>query len=117
MTIDAFFEGRAESRRIYEAIARRIALIGKATIRVSKSQVAFRRRRNFAVVWVPGRYLAGDSAPLVLSLSFPHQDSSRRWKEIVPVGPGRFTHHLELFNASDIDAQVQGWLQSAWDAA
>jgi predicted transport protein len=117
MTVDDSFEGRARSRRLYEAIARQIAAIGKTTIRVSKSQIAFRRRRNVAAVWIPGRYLAGETAPLVLTLSFPRPDSSSRWKEIVQIGPGRFTHHLELYKVSDVDEQVKIWLQAAWDAA
>ena len=117
MTVDEFFEGRATSRRLYDAVARHIAHLGKASIRVSKSQIAFRRSRNFAVVWIPARYLTGKVAPLVLTLSFRHRDPSSRWKEIVAAGPGRYTHHLELFKTSDMDAQVDEWLQAAWNDA
>ena len=117
MTIDDFFEGRASSRRLYDAIARQISAIGEISIRVSKSQIAFKRRRNVATVWVPGQYLKGDVAPLVLTLSFPKQYPSDRWKEITQISPVRFTHHLELYKASDIDAQVKGWFRAAWDAA
>jgi hypothetical protein len=53
----------------------------------------------------------------VLTLALRRRDSSPRWKEIVEPRPGRFTHHLELRSAADIDDKVLGWLQEAWDAA
>jgi len=65
---------------------------------------------------VPARYL-GRGAPLVLTLSFGHRDGSPRWKEIVEPAPGRFTHHLELWAASEADDKVRAWLRAAWEAA
>lgn len=116
--IDGFFEGRETSRRLFEAVALEVACLDGVTVRVSKSQVAFRRRRNFALVWIPGQYLKGrGAAPLVLTLSFPQRDPSPRWKEITEIGPGRFTHHLELYGEADIDAEVCRWLQAAWEHA
>ena len=117
MTVEDFFEGREESKRLFDAIKRQVARLGEATILVSKSQIAFKRKKNFAIVWVPGKYLDGRVAPLVLTLSFDRRDPSGRWKEITEVAPRRFTHHLEIFKATDINAEVQEWLQIAWDAA
>jgi hypothetical protein len=117
VTLDEFFSGRDESRRIFGTLRAAIELLGPVEIRVTKSQVAFRRRKAFAWAWVPGRYLRGRHAPLVLSLSFAERDSSRRWKEVVEPVPGRFTHHLELHTASEIDDEVRCWLQQAWEAA
>jgi predicted transport protein len=117
MTVDEFFEGREESKRLFDAIERQVARLGDVTVQVSKSQIAFRRKRNFAIVWVPGKYLDGRVAPLVLTISFSYRDPSNRWKQIVQAGPRRFTHHLEVFKASDIDAEVREWLRLARDAA
>jgi hypothetical protein len=117
MTIDEFFSEREESRLIFEALRSAIEALGPAEVRVSKSQVAFRRSKAFAWAWVPDRYLHGEHAPLVLTLSFSRQDDSPRWKEIVEPAPGRFTHHLELYSASDIDDEVRGWLREAWERA
>ena len=117
-TIDDFFKGREDSRQLFDAISREVERLGGATVHVSKSQVAFRRKKNFAVVWTPGQYLTNRStAPLVLALSFPRRDGSSRWKEITEVGPTRFTHHLELFQKSEIDQEVRHWLQTAWEEA
>ena len=66
------------------------------------------------MVWMPGQYLKGDTAPLVLTLFLPWRDSSPRWKEIVEPAPGRFTHHLELYSPEDIDNEVKAWLRQAW---
>jgi len=117
MTLDEFFKGRDESRQIFDALQRAIEAIGSAEVRVTRSQIAFRRRRAFAWAWTPGRYLRGSPAPLVLTLSLHQRDASPRWKEIVEPSPGRFTHHLELRSAIDLDAEVRDWLRQAWEAA
>jgi hypothetical protein len=114
MTPDEFFEGQDESRRLFEALCSVINGIGAAELHVTKSQIAFRRRKAFAWVWMPGKYLRGKSAPLVLTLSLCSRDASPRWKEIVEPSPGRFTHHLELYSIDDIDDQVRDWLRNAW---
>lgn len=117
MTLDEYFDEAALSRRLFEAVAQEISRFGNVRARVSKSQIAFRRRKNVAVVWMPGKYLKGPVAPLVLTLSFVEKDSSPRWKQVIQASNNRFTHHLELYRVEDIDAQVQAWLRSAWDAA
>ena len=97
MTPDEFFAGQALSKLLFDAVRREVEALGEASMRVTKSQVAFRRRRGFAWVWMPGRYLKRATAPLVLTLSLPQRDSSPRWKEIVEPYPGRFTHHLDFY--------------------
>jgi len=117
-SINDFFQGRSVSKRLFNAISREVDQLGDATVRVSKSQIAFRRKRNFALVWIPGQYLKSPfTAPLVLTLSFSHPDSSSRWKEVTAVGPKRFTHHLELYRENEIDEQVRRWLRNAWESA
>lgn len=115
--LDAFFTGHEAARPLFDALRDMIATIGEADIRVSKSQVAFSRRRTFARAWAPDRYLGAGHAPLVLTLGFRRRDPSPRWKQIVEPKPGRFTHHLELHSAAEIDDEVRAWLQQAWDAA
>jgi len=117
MTVDEFFSGKVLPEKLFQAVRAEVEAIGGASIRVTKSQIAFRRRRAFAWVWMPGRYLRGRTAPLVLTLALPWRDGSPRWKEIVEPAPGRFTHHLELNDTADIDEEVRGWLRAAWEAA
>lgn len=66
---------------------------------------------------MPGKYLRGKHAPLVLSVALQRRDRSPRWKEIIEPTPGRFTHHLELFSSTEIDSEVSCWLAEAWDEA
>jgi hypothetical protein len=117
MDLGEYFAGNALAKTLFDAIAKEIHHIGPASLRVTKSQVAFRRRRNVAVLWMPGRYLKEPAAPLVLTLSLAKRDGSSRWKEVVQVSPQRYTHHLELHRIEDINAQVGAWLRSAWEAA
>lgn len=112
-TFDEYFGGQDDARQIFEAVLGVIETLGPAEMRVSKSQIAFRCRRTFAWVWMPGRYLRGNVAPLVLTLAFKERDSSPRWKEIVEPAPGHFTHHLELYSPADVDAEVCRWLAKA----
>ena len=114
MTLDDFFAGQEEPRLIFETLRRALDTVGQAELRVTKSQVAFRRRRAFAWAWMPGTYLCGRHAPLVLTISLRRRHPSTRWKEIVEPRPGRFTHHLELHSTTDIDDEVRTWLQEAW---
>lgn len=115
--LEAYFEGHEASRRLFEAVRSAAAPLAGTTIRATRSQVAFRRRTGFAWVWRPDDYLHGRHAPLVLTLSLRRRDGSPRWKQIVEPSPGRFTHHLELWESEDVDAQVAAWLEEAWEAA
>src|SRR5512143_2739864 len=101
MTLDEFFEGCDPSRQLFETVHSSIMRIGAATLRLGKSQIAFRRRKGFAFVWIPGRYLRGRTAPLVLTIALARHDMSPRWKQVVEPYPGRFIHHLELHSSED----------------
>lgn len=80
MTPEEFFAGKPLPQLLFARIRQIVDDIGPASIRLSKSQIAFRRRRAFAWVWMPDRYLHGQTAPLVLSMSLPWRDPSPRWK-------------------------------------
>lgn len=114
MALDEFFHSYEASRPIFDALKAAIDALGPAEMRVSKSQIAFLRRVGFAWAWVPDRYLRGGHAPLVLSVSLRHRYDSPRWKEIVEPAAGRFMHHLELWDVTEVDEQVSGWLAEAW---
>lgn len=115
MTLDEFFEGFDASRPIFDAVSQMVCSVGATSVRVSKSQIAFSRRRAFAWAWVPGRYLPHSTVPLALSIALGRRDDSARWKQIVEPALGRFMHHLELTQASDLDAQVLAWVTEAWE--
>ena len=117
MTLDEFFAENDDSRVLFEALFSMIEGIGRIEIRISKSQIAFSRKRAFAWAWIPGKYLKGEQAPLVLSISLGRRDTSDRWKEVVEPTKGRFMHHLELRPSDEIDDEIHGLLREAWSEA
>jgi hypothetical protein len=115
--VESLLAQSARSRELYASIRREVERLGESTVTATTSQVGFRRRHSFAAVWMPGQYLRGKTAPLVLTVYLPWRDDSPRWKQIVEPAPGRFTHHLELNATDDIDDDVRRWLRQAWEAA
>jgi hypothetical protein len=115
MTPEDFFQDRVVARELFDAVLALMRGVGTFDMRISKSQIALKRRRDFAWMWCPDLYLRGHRlAPLVLSLSLPLPDTASRWKEIVEPSPGRFMHHLEVHALSEIDEEVRSWLQQAY---
>ena len=117
MRLREFFGSDAEARSIFAAIDKAVADIGEAERRISKSQIGFYRSHPFAAVWRPSKYLAGTHPPLVLSVFLRRRDQSPRWKEVTEATRGRFTHHLEINDTSEIDPAVRDWLREAWGSA
>lgn len=115
-TPEATFAGFPQALAICLAVQKAVSEIGEASTRVTKSQVAFRRRRGFAYVWRPGQYV--DSAvPAVLSLALPHALTSDRFKEVAHPSAHTWMHHLELHETSELDDEVLGWLAEAYASA
>jgi hypothetical protein len=117
MTLNEFFEGFETSRPVFEAVRAAAEAAGASTLRATKSQIAFARRRPFAWAWVPGRYLGPGRAPLVLSVALGRRDEWPRWKRVVEPSPGRFMHHLELYQPREVDEEVRSRLREAWESA
>jgi hypothetical protein len=100
---------------------RALALLASAgvpvEVRVTRSQVAYRRRRGFAYLWVPGQYLRGERPPAVLSVALPRLDASPRWKQVAHPAPTVWMHHLEVRAIEDLDEEVRDRLVEAAAAA
>lgn len=114
---DAFFADHPESRELFEAVHRAILSFGPSEMRVTKSQIAFRRRVGFAWAWMPSIALRRKAAPLVLTIGLKRRDPSHRWKEVVQASSTKWVHHLEVYSTGDIDEEVLGWLREAWETA
>jgi hypothetical protein len=94
-----------------------VAGLGDASIRLTATQVAFRHRIGFAWLWLPGRWLAHPDAEVVLSIGLRERIDSPRWKQVVTPYPGRWMHHLEVRDPAELDAEIAGWLATAYGAA
>ena len=111
--VASFFAGHAMAQGVFDRVASVLAGVGGCTVRVSASQVAFRRRRGFAYLWLPGRYLTRPSAEVVLTVALGRRDPSPRWKEVVHPARAHWMHHLEVHDPVEIDGEVAGWLREA----
>jgi hypothetical protein len=113
MTPDEFVAGSALAAAAYDRVSQILRGIGPFDARATKSQIAFRRRRGFAYLWLPGRYLAMPQAEVVLSIALGRHVESGRWKEVARPSPRHWLHHLELHSVDDIDGEVAAWLAEA----
>jgi hypothetical protein len=112
-----FFAGHPLGLAVHERVLALTAAYDDVEVRVSRSQVAFRRRRGFAYLWLPGTYLAHPAAEVVLSVALGRREPSRRWKQVVEPSPGQWMHHLELHAVEEVDDEVGAWLREAADRA
>jgi hypothetical protein len=112
-TPEEFFAGSPVGLEVYERVAATVDAGGEAQVRVTTSQVGFRRRRGFAWLWRPGRYLRSPGAEVVLTVALGRQDGSPRWKEVVHPTGEYWVHHLEVHDPGEVDDEVVGWLREA----
>jgi hypothetical protein len=114
---EAFFDGSVLGLAAYRTVQGLLDEVGPCDLRVTRTQVGWARRRGFAFLWLPGRWLRNAAAEVVLTIASDHRIESSRWKEVVEVRPGLVTHHLELYEAADLDTHVADWLADAYRAA
>ncbi|HEX6886768.1 MAG TPA: DUF5655 domain-containing protein, partial [Candidatus Nanopelagicales bacterium] len=113
----AFLADAAHGPAVLGWVAGVVGGLGPATLRLTRSQLALRRRIGFAWLWLPGRWLRDPQADLVLSIGMPARLDSPRFKQVVEPYPGRWMHHLEVPDPALLDAEVAGWLTMAYAAA
>ena len=117
MTPESFFDGSPLGRSVFERVRTILELFEPIEVRTSKSQVAFRAKRAFALLWRPGQYLAKPAAEVVLSIALDRHDDSRRFKEVAHPARTHWLHHLEVRRPGEIDDQVARWLREAAETA
>lgn len=99
---------RAQLRPVYDALASIAMGLGDDVQQViQKSGVSFRRKKQFALIQVP----SATRGQLGLNLDATPDDP-----RIEPT-TGMCTHRVALSGVSAVDADVVGWLQSAYQRA
>lgn len=117
MEPEDLFAGHPFGVSVCEMVSSILEDIGDVEVRTTKSQVAFRRKRGFAYLWPPGKYLAKPDAEVVLSIALGRHDDSERWKEVVHPASKHWMHHLEVRRLEDLDEEVVRWLREAAERA
>ena len=112
-TPEDFFAGVPLGVAVLERVREALADAEPLDVRTSRSQVALRRRRGFAWLWRPDRYLERPGAPVVLSFALGRSATSPRLKQVSQVSRRHWMHHLEVRDLAEIDEEVVGWLREA----
>jgi hypothetical protein len=113
----SLFDGATLALDVFRAVRRALEEIGDAELHVTSSQVAFRRRRGFAYLWMPSRWLDRPPDTVVLSIALDHELASPRFTQVVEPAPGQWMHHLEVRSVDEVDDDVTAWLADAWTGA
>jgi hypothetical protein len=112
---EALFAGQPFALSVVERVQGIVASIGEATIRTTKSQIAFRRRRGFAYLWPP--VFGNRGVEIVLSIALGRHDASPRFKEVAHPAPRVWMHHMEIRDLGQLDDEVRAWLREAFENA
>lgn len=114
MSVQEVLGGRL-GERVFALIADHLG--DAATVRISRTQISFVRRRGFAFLWTPRRWQGRSAAPVVLTVALREVDPSPRWKEVYEVRSNLWNHHLEIRDVMQVDGEVLEWLDRAWEQA
>lgn len=112
-----YFDPHPEARDTYLAFASAIrSRWPDVRVKVQKSQISFSNRYGFAYAWLPqGR--CGKRRDVVLGVSFGlafRLDSPRIFRAVEPY-PDHWTHHVLLTGPSEVDDELLGWVEAAYD--
>ena len=119
MTADElmFFDPMPGALPLYDALrARLLAEMPDAAVRVQKTQITFSARYGFAFVSL--RRMRGcPKVFLIVSFGLSRRLDSPRVAMAVEPYPNRWTHHVIVSEAGQIDDELMGWLREAHDFA
>ncbi len=109
--VDAQYSGKkAALRPIYDRILKiTLGLADDITIEPRKSYVAFARNKIFALV------KASTMTRIDLGLKVKDAPNSSRLVEAPGFGSGSITHKVALHSLDEVDEQVAGWIESAYE--
>lgn len=111
-----FFDRRPEALPLYEAFEEKVfSELDGVKVKVQKTQIAFSNRHNFAFVsFLPVRRAKErPEVYIVVTFGLGYCVESPRIDAAVEPYPGRFTHHVLIGEAGEIDEELMGWVKEA----
>ena len=114
-----FFDGHPEELALYEVLFHRMEeAFPEGRVKVQKTQISFYGRHLFAAASLPVRRRKDwPRTCLVVTIGLGHRLDSHRVAVASEPYPGRWTHHILVTEADQIDGELMGWLYEAWDFA
>lgn len=112
-----FFDSIPDALPLYAALSEKLlAAFPNVTIEVKKTQITFLEKYGFAFVSLR-RMKSCPKVFIILTFGLSHQLDSPRIAVAVEPYPNRWTHHVIVQSAEEIDGELMGWLRSAHDFA
>ena len=115
-----FFNQHPNALPLYEKLeAQILAEIPDVKIRIAKTQITFTNKHGFAFVSFNPCRKAAQRPAVWMTVSFGlgcRKESPRIDVDTEPY-PGRWTHHLMVSSADEIDDELMVWIKEAADFA
>ena len=111
-----FFDGKPAELALYETLFRHMEeVFPDASVKVQKSQISFYGRHLFGAVSLPVRRKKNwPEHCIVVTIGLSHPLESPRAAVSVEPYPGRWTNHVLVSEASQVDEGLLEWLNEAW---
>ena len=111
-----FFDGKPAELALYETLFRHMEeVFPDASVKVQKSQISFYGRHLFGAVSLPARRKKNwPEHCIVVTIGLSHPLESPRAAVSVEPYPGRWTNHVLVSEASQVDEELLEWLNEAW---
>ena len=106
---DIYVGPKAHMRPIHETLLREIGAFGEFEIAPKKGYVSLRRKKQFAMIG------PATNTRFEVGLNLKGVAGAGRLEELPP--KGMCSHRVKLTGVSDVDAELLGWLRTAFEQA
>ncbi len=119
MTMEEFvyFEKMPEMLSVYKVLRNQLEqrYADDFSVKVTKTQISFRNRYVFAMASLPYRKIKGwPKEYLLVSFGLSYKKEALRIAQCVEAYPNRWTHHVLIQNEAEIDDELMGWIDEAF---
>ena len=111
-----FFDRKPEALSLYEVFEKKVlSEVGNVDVKVQKTQIAFSNRHNFVFIsFLPVRKKKErPESYVVVTFGLGYRVESPRIDAAVEPYPGRWTHHVLISEAEEIDEELMEWVKEA----
>ena len=114
MTADELSFFPAQALPLYDALRQSLLQQLPGTVfQVRRTQISFSCRRMYGCVSLPRRKADREAGALLITFGLPCRVDDPRILQAVEPYPNRWTHHLLVRSADELDRQLMGWLCEA----
>ena len=114
-----FFDRLPGTLPLYEAVANQIhAEFPDVKVKVQKTQITFANKHGFAFVSLPvRRRKSWPKVCILLTFGLNRRETHPRIEISSEPYPNRWTHHVIIQSADEIDEQIMDWIREAYHFA